>query len=644
MVIASPTTEACAKDKTVSIVIHVVTVKNAVTGYRDVFGRFPCPFPGPLLLSSNISILTNHNFRIINPFLTSKEQGQELEEGSRLATVIPNKNIDSENMQLPTPIIADRLEYMLNGFDPMLKHELISGFTNGFDIGFRGEVNSDTSVNNLRSTMGLEPVVSQEINKELLNGRIEGPFPVPPFEKFQLNPIGIVPKKEPNSYRMIVDLSFPPGHAINDHIDDSFAKVQYSSVYDAVEALVACGPNAYMAKTDIKKAFRLIPISPKQYHLLCIRWEDVYFFDKTLPMGCRSSCKIFQSFSDALKFIASSKGIQWLINYLDDFLFVAATKQKCLEALRKFRAICAFIGVPLAIDKTFLPSQIMIFLGLEYDSIAEVIRLPADKLARCREGIKRLLGYPSPNQSSCSSKSKKSSKVLCTLRELQSILGLLSFACSVIVPGRAFLRRLFALTAGVAKPYFFVKITNVARKDLRVWEVFLDSFNGVSLYKEQLFLKEDVCHFYTDASKNLGCGAVFGRHWFSLHWPSIWWTEQNITFLELVPIVLALEAWGHLIRNRCLIIHTDNQALVHVINSQSSKEVLVMCFIRKLVLKALLSNVLIQAIHVPGSHNVYADLLSRLQVPRFFQLHPEADKLASVVSPLPLSMDSSAKL
>ncbi len=72
---------------------------------------------------------------------------------------------------------------------------------------FRGEVNSDTSVNNLRSTVGLEPVVSQEVNKELLSGRMEGPFSVPPFKKFQLNPI--VPQKEPNSYRMIVDLSFP---------------------------------------------------------------------------------------------------------------------------------------------------------------------------------------------------------------------------------------------------------------------------------------------------------------------------------------------------------------------------------------------------------------------------------------------------
>jgi len=35
-----------------------------------------------------------------------------------------------------------------------------------------------------------------------------------------------------------------------------------------------------------------------------------------------------------------------------------------------------------------------------------------------------------------------------TLKELQSLLGLLNFPCGVIVPGRAFLRRLFDLIVG----------------------------------------------------------------------------------------------------------------------------------------------------------------------------------------------------
>ena len=103
------------------------------------------------------------------------------------------------------------------------------------------------------------------------------------------------------------------------------------------------------------------------------------------------------------------------------------------------------------------------FLGLEFDSVAEVVRLPEDKLERCREGISRILKSAQPSSNK---------KRACTLRELQSILGLLSFACSVIIPGRAFLKRLFALTAGIKKPYHFVKITQAAREDLNTWLFF----------------------------------------------------------------------------------------------------------------------------------------------------------------------------
>ena len=69
-----------------------------------------------------------------------------------------------------------------------------------------------------------------------------------------------------------------------------------------------------------------------------------------------------------------------------------------------------------------------------------------------------------------------------------------------------------------------------------------------------------------------------------------------------------------------------------------------MCLVPRLVLKALYANVYIKAIHIPGSHNIWADLLSRLQVPRFLELHPAADKRATSVLPLPLSLDYKCKL
>jgi hypothetical protein len=63
------------------------------------------------------------------------------------------------------------------------------------------------------------------------------------------------------------------------------------------------------------------------------------------------------------------------------------------------------------------------------------------------------------------------------LRGLQSLIGLLNFACLVVRPGRPFLRRLIDLTRNITNPFYFVKLTCEARTDLHAWSVFIQSFN-----------------------------------------------------------------------------------------------------------------------------------------------------------------------
>ena len=152
-----------------------------------------------------------------------------------------------------------------------------------------------------------------------------------------------------------------------------------------------------------------------------------------------------------------------------------------------------------------------------------------------------------------------------------------------------------------------------------------------------------VIHIFSDASKLLGYAAILGNKWFSMPWPSVWWTEQNIVLLELVPIVLALEIWGHTLRDNVVLLHTDNMALVSVINNQKSKEPLVMLLVRSLVFNSLLHNVSLKAIHIPGFLNVDADLLSRQQVPKFLARNAEVDATPAQLPRLPDQLLSSTK-
>ena len=160
-------------------------------------------------------------------------------------------------------------------------------------------------------------------------------------------------------------------------------------------------------------------------------------------------------------------------------------------------------------------------------------RLPADKLEKIRLLLNSYL-----------SRSKLS------LVEIQSLVGLLNFACSVVVTGRCFLRRLIEITRGLRKPHHRVRVTRSAKADMQMWLRFIEEFNGKSFFLEDKWENSVNMKFNTDAS-NIGYGGIFGKRWFYGEWPPSW-ALYHITVKELFPIVLALETWGHLITNKCI--------------------------------------------------------------------------------------------
>ena len=363
-----------------------------------------------------------------------------------------------------------------------------------------------------------------------------------------------------------------------------------------------------MAKTDIKSAFRIIPIHPDDYHLLGMTWNNSYFFDRCLPMGCSLSCAIFEAFSTALEWLPKhylcASGV---LHILDDFLFIAISQGTCASDLHNFLSLCDRLGVPIAHEKTEGPSTTLQFAGITLDTINMEARLPDDKLQTCNA---QLLDMHKRRRT--------------TLKELQSLIGLLNFTCSVVLPGRAFLRRLVDLTKGVRLPHHRIRITEACRRDLQVWLQFLRDFNGRTFFLDEPWQVSPPLKLYTDAAASKGYGALFGTRWFYGEWPAHW-KSLNIAFLELLPIIISLHVWGCQMSNKCVSLFTDNAALVDIINKQTSKHPMIMILVRDLVLTSLLHNILFRAYHVPGVDNTRADLISRLQIVDFRKAFPDAD-------------------
>ena len=99
-------------------------------------------------------------------------------------------------------------------------------------------------------------------------GRVAGPLPSPPLSHMQCHPLSVVPKKHSSDWRTIYHLSYPEGDSIDGFIPKEAYALQYVRVDDAIRILLSLGPGSYMAKTDLKSAFRLIPIDPGDWHLM----------------------------------------------------------------------------------------------------------------------------------------------------------------------------------------------------------------------------------------------------------------------------------------------------------------------------------------------------------------------------------------
>ena len=510
-----------------------------------------------------------------------------------------------------TPIVVPLLHQLLR--DHPNKNTVafvLNGFAFGFDIGFRG-LTIPSRPKNLRSALDNPDLVTSAIAREIRRGHTAGPFSVEPFPVLHCSPLGSAPKKD-GTVRLVLDLSSPRGCSINEDIPKEDFAVSYSSFDDAVRRVFQLGPTAHMAKIDIQHAFRLCPVRLDQLHLLGFRWLSKFFIDLRLPFGSRSSPFIFTQFADVLSWIfITLGGIVGLLHYLDDFFLAAVSHDICAGYMSTMLAICKSLGVPVAREKTVGPAQTITYLGIEIDAAHQIVRLPPDKL---KDAANMVAAW--------------STKRKCTKRELLSLIGTLSFAAKVVQPGRLFLRRLIVLSTSVDKLFHFVDINAEARADLRWWHQFLREWNGVQFFCAAQISSQDLA-LASDASL-LGIGAVCGAHWFSVPLPTNI-SAMHINILELFAIFVAVRTWGSNWCNKHVLFFSDSNCVVQVATSGSCKDPVMMRILRALFFFSARHHIRLSFQHIPGVDNLHADLLSRLQVRRFRELSPSADRYSSTI-------------
>lgn len=474
---------------------------------------------------------------------------------------------------------------------------IVSGFTQGFALGLVPQ--PDLIPCSKRYPVKEE--LKQKVMDEVSKGQIIGPFLDLPEKDLMISPVCVIPKPNSTKHRMIFNLSQPRGKSVNDNIDESCIAVTYCSVADVIQFITQDDDSKrrgwFMGKLDLADAYRIVPIRKTDWKFLGMRVGEEIYIDRCLPMGAASSCRTFQRISDALAWtVMTTCPVQCTIfNYLDDFLVLARDQDACSKVLKHFTKLCEELGFPLASQKTVWSTQVLVFLGIGINTRDHVVFIPQEKAEKTLRHLRQFVVKSKP-----------------LVSEWQSILGKMNHLTQVISAGRPYMSSLYESLAGVLSQHRHVRrcISLEAKEDLQVWEQFLTGLTPRKTFK--MYNKNNpVLPIYTDASKTVGYGGVFGSAWFMGSWPDDQWKGLNICVLELYPVYAAIVIWASKFSNETVEVHTDNQSLVSVLNRLYSKDRMIRWLLKPLAMLCLNNNIHLVARHIPGAKNIGPDMLSR---------------------------------
>ena len=387
---------------------------------------------------------------------------------------VPTCQVPTWLQQVTGPLVLQECRRDLASHpDQQFKEYITTGITRGFCIGFDYKrVTCKPALTNLYSAEENSEVVQAYLDKEVAMQRVIGPVPLvqlPPGT--QMSPFGVIPKSgQPGRWRLIVDLSHPEGRSVNSGIEADLCSMHYLRLDEVTQRIMEMGEGTEMAKMDIESAYRMV----------------------------RSAPKIFSAVADALQWSLVQAGVTWVAHYLDDFITLGKKESKeCRSNLDCILATCRRLGVPVAQAKCEGPTTSLVFLGFLIDSTQMTVSLPGPKLQRTLRLVTEWSGRKAGRK-----------------RELESLLGHLQHAATVVRPGRSFVRRLIELLSSVVGHDRWVRLNASARSDLMWWQTFMGQWNGVSLIPNQ----QREAEVETDASGSWGCGGHWGGKWFQWKW------------------------------------------------------------------------------------------------------------------------------
>ena len=308
-----------------------------------------------------------------------------------------------------------------------------------------------------------------------------------------------------------------------------------------------------------------------------------------LPFGwCNSPYFFGKTLKPVVQYLRSI-GIR-LVLYVDDFLIlgqpdvIEGHRDLVIETLET-------LGWTLNYKKSHLkPAYRQLFVGYIVDSSSEpFVEVPSDKVKRLQKDIRRALSKP-----------------VISARILARIAGVCISVVRAVGPGKLMLRGVYRLLKSRSNWGDKLVWSHDALCDLKWWLEELPFWNGLKIN-----ISVPDIQVTTDASP-YGYGAVCG-------WPELeasgFWTEKAASkcqnYREMLAILVAINTFQHVLRNKSVQVLTDNFSALTYINSGGGPSAQLTKLAKAIYFKAVKLNICISASFLAGANNEHADRLSR---------------------------------
>lgn len=565
---------------------------SAIHNYNSVDPSIPVPKVDPDIVAAQQLI-----FKESWPTLTS-EARQSFPQFADLYDAVKSFNLPNflgAKRTVPSALNLTNWEKELSSYHDK---EICHFLRFGWPVGYHLQQPPVSAPENHPSARNYARHVHQYIETELSHSAIVGPFKSVPFTPWtRLSPLMTRPKRDSDKRRVIVDMSFPDGEAVNDGINITSiygrdTTYTLPSVQDLAALIQKAPTTPWLWKADLARAYRQLRVDPIDTPLLGFGIESDTYLDLCPSFGCRSSSGACQRVSAAVVFIMAKKGFTTLA-FLDDFAGCEHSEERATHADNAFIELAANLGLQLALDKCQPPSTTMQWLGYIINTQLMYIAIPSDRLEQVLQQCRAWLTKRRASRTS-----------------IQSLTGKLVHLANCVRHARKFTSRILTTLRSMNKSdRNWTTIGQEFKADIQWFVAYSEAANGISLITPV----KEVIYIECDSSLE-GGGGNSATNFYKWKYPSTHTDKYpSIHMLEAINLLIAYRTLRPMtgIAGKCVVIATDNMASHFALMTGRTRDPVLGACARELWLEAAKADHEIEIVHKEGTMIPLADALSR---------------------------------